>query len=105
LIKPHAVNILDTTTGLILLGTPHNGTDNLTAGGIVERIILANVDVHKCSLTSLKGGNEMVLDTVHDFVRAANERRMSIHCFFEQRRSAVDKMFNDKTLVCIRREF
>ncbi|TVY85514.1 Vegetative incompatibility protein HET-E-1 [Lachnellula suecica] len=99
LIKPHALNILDATTGLVLLGTPHRGTDDLTAGGIVERIILAGVeDIHESSLASLREGSEMVLDTVQDFVLAANAKQVSIHCFFEQRRSAVDKMLGNKTL-------
>lgn len=99
LIKPHARNILEATTGLVLLGTPHQGTDDLTAGGIVERIILAGVeDIHESSLTSLKEGNEMIFDTVQDFLLAANAKRVSIHCFFEQRRSAIDKMLGNKTL-------
>lgn len=100
MIKHKARVIFDATTGIVLLGTPHRGTDEMTAGLLAERIIAQAVNVNPSSLAVLRADSELVFDTVQDFASDAREREILIHCFFEQRASKVAKMFNDETLVC-----
>lgn len=99
LIKRRAGVIFDATTGVVLLGTPHRGTDKMTAGQLAERIIAHAVYVESSSLTALRANNEMVFDTVQGFASDARERDIRVHCFFELRASKVAKMLNDETLV------
>ena len=99
MIKPQASKVLEATVGIVLLGTPHRGTDGMTAGDLVDRIIRAGAGAYASSLTSLQANNEMVEDTVHGFTTVAREQHVSIHCFFEQKSSEVSKMFGDKTMV------
>ncbi|PQE18240.1 vegetative incompatibility het-e-1 protein [Rutstroemia sp. NJR-2017a BBW] len=88
LIKPQMSKILDATIGVILLGTPHNGTDKITSGELLTRIIKAGAAGEPTSLTALKVDNEMVLDTVKDFSIAT--RKIGI-----AKSSKVSKMFGD----------
>ncbi|PQE27705.1 WD40 YVTN repeat-like-containing protein [Rutstroemia sp. NJR-2017a WRK4] len=93
LVKPQMSKILDATIGVILLGTPHNGTDKITSGELLTRIIQAGAAGEPTSLTALKVDNEMVLDTVKDFSIATRKNGIAVHCYFEQKSSKVSKMF------------
>jgi hypothetical protein len=95
LVKPEATKLLNATTGVVLLGTPHRGTDNVTASELLQRIIHAGVRGEGASLTALQADNEMILDAVQGFATTAREKNISVHCFFEQRSSKVSKMFGD----------
>jgi len=101
LVKPEATKLLEATTGVVLLGTPHRGTDNVTASELLQRIIHAGVRGEAASLTALQAGNEMILDAVQGFAATAREKNISVHCFFEQRSSKVSKMFGDNYKVCL----
>ncbi|PQE16458.1 WD40 YVTN repeat-like-containing protein [Rutstroemia sp. NJR-2017a WRK4] len=95
LIKPQMSKILKATIGVILLGTPHNGTDKITSGELLTRIIQAGAAGEPTSLAALKIDNEMVLDTVKDFSIATRKNGIAVHCYFEQKSSKVSKMFGD----------
>ncbi|TGO31109.1 hypothetical protein BPAE_0001g00030 [Botrytis paeoniae] len=95
LIQSQMSKILDGTTGVVLLGTPHRGTDNVTSGELLQRILRAGAAGEAASLTVLRTDNEMVLDAVHSFSTITRERNISVHCFFEQKSSKVSKMFGD----------
>jgi hypothetical protein len=99
LIKRQASQIAAATTGIILLGTPHGGTDDITANELLKRIILAGMKAHHESVNALRNDNEMVLDTVQEFAKLARETDIPVHCFFEMKSSEVAKMFNDRTRV------
>ncbi|PQE16118.1 WD40 YVTN repeat-like-containing domain protein [Rutstroemia sp. NJR-2017a BBW] len=88
LIKPQMSKILDATIGVILLGTPHNGTDKITSGELLTRIIQAGAAGEPTSLAALKIDNEMVLDTVKDFSIATRKNGIA-------KSSKVSKMFGD----------
>ncbi|APA15266.1 hypothetical protein sscle_14g100360 [Sclerotinia sclerotiorum 1980 UF-70] len=87
--------ILDFTIGVILLGTPHRGTDNITSSELLQRIIRAGTAGEASSLIALEANNEMVLDAVQGFSIVAHEKNIPVHCFFEQKSSKVSKMFGD----------
>ncbi|APA08684.1 hypothetical protein sscle_04g034540 [Sclerotinia sclerotiorum 1980 UF-70] len=95
LIKPQMSKILDFTIGVILLGTPHRGTDNITSSELLQRIIRAGAAGEAASLIALEANNEMVLDAVQGFSMVAHEKNIPVHCFFEQKSSKVSKMFGD----------
>ena len=95
LIQPQMSKILDDTTGVVLLGTPHRGTDNVTSGELLQRILRAGAAGEAASLTVLRTDNEMVLDAVHSFSTITREKDIPVHCFFEQKSSKVSKMFGD----------
>ncbi|PQE16302.1 hypothetical protein CJF32_00006175 [Rutstroemia sp. NJR-2017a WRK4] len=95
LIKTQMSEILKATIGVILLGTPHNGTDKITSGELLTRIIKAGAAGEATSLTALKVDNEMVLDTVKDFSVATRKNGIAVYCYFEQKSSKVSKMFGD----------
>ncbi|PQE05350.1 vegetative incompatibility het-e-1 protein [Rutstroemia sp. NJR-2017a BVV2] len=95
LVKPQMSKILDATIGVILLGTPHNGTDKITSGELLTRIIQAGAAGEPTSLAALKIDNEMVLDIVKDFSIATRKNGITVHCYFEQKSSKVSKMFGD----------
>jgi hypothetical protein len=100
LIKPEALKLLNATTGVVFLGTPHRGTDSVTANELLQRIIHAGARGEIASLTALQADNEMILDMVQGFAIAAREKDISVHCFFEQKSSKVSKMFGDNYKVC-----
>ncbi|KAJ8058482.1 hypothetical protein OCU04_012670 [Sclerotinia nivalis] len=95
LIKPQMSKILDFTIGVILLGTPHRGTDNITSSELLQRIIRAGAAGEAASLIALEANNEMVLDAVQGFSMVAHEKNIPVHCFFEQKSFKVSKMFGD----------
>ncbi|KAM0139062.1 hypothetical protein ACHAP3_003330 [Botrytis cinerea] len=95
LIQPQMSKILDDTAGVVLLGTPHRGTDNVTSGELLQRILRAGAAGEAASLTVLRTDNEMVLDAVHSFSTITREKDIPVHCFFEQKSSRVSKMFGD----------
>ncbi|KAM3074501.1 hypothetical protein ACMFMG_002697 [Clarireedia jacksonii] len=95
LVKPQMSKILEATIGVVLLGTPHNGTDKVTSGELLTRIIQAGAAGEATSLTALKIDNEMVLDTVKEFSIATRKNGIAVHCYFEQKSSKVSKMFGD----------
>lgn len=95
MIQPQMSKILDVTIGVVLLGTPHRGTDNVTSGELLQRIIRAGTAGDSASVTVLRADNEMVLDVVHSFSTITREKNIPVHCFFEQKSSKVSKMFGD----------
>ncbi|KAJ8067041.1 hypothetical protein OCU04_004421 [Sclerotinia nivalis] len=95
LIKSQMSKILDFTIGVVLLGTPHKGTDNITSSELLQRIICADAAREAALLIALKANNEIVLDAVQEFSMMAHEKNIPIHCFFEQKSSKVSKMFGD----------
>ncbi|PQE28651.1 vegetative incompatibility het-e-1 protein [Rutstroemia sp. NJR-2017a WRK4] len=95
MIQPQMSKILDVTIGVVLLGTPHRGTDNVTSGELLQRIIRAGTAGESASVTVLQADNEMVLDVVHSFSTITREKNIPVHCFFEQKASKVSKMFGD----------
>ena len=103
LIKHNAVKIRNATTGIVLLGTPHRGTDDVTSTQLLERITRAGARAEASSLAALQRENEMILDTVKDFATMSRENHIATHCFFEQKRSLVSKMFGDNFKVRIRK--
>ncbi|PQE24884.1 WD40 YVTN repeat-like-containing protein [Rutstroemia sp. NJR-2017a WRK4] len=95
-IKPYLSLITEIQgSGQTANGTPHNGTDKITSGELLTRIIQAGAAEEPTSLAALKIDHEMVLDTVKDFSIATRKNGIAVHCYFEQKSSKVSKMFGD----------
>ncbi len=90
-------HIVPALTAVLLLGTPHAGTDYIGFPEILERIISSGTHVDTTLLKSLRPENEGILDTVNNFAEMANSNGISVNCFFETQRSVIAKMFDQDT--------
>lgn len=86
-------HIIPALTAVILLGTPHAGTDHIGFPEILERIISGGTHIEPALLKSLRPENERILDIVNNFAEMANSNGVSVDCFFETQRSVIAKMF------------
>jgi hypothetical protein len=95
-------SVVPAVTAVILLGTPHAGTDYIGFPEILKRIIVGGTHVELALLNSLRPENEGILDTVNHFAEMANSNGISVDCFYETKRSVIAKMFpGDTDKVCM----
>ncbi|TVY89508.1 hypothetical protein LAWI1_G005763 [Lachnellula willkommii] len=95
-------HVIPAVTAVILLGTPHAGTDHIGFPKILKRIIRSGTDIEPALLKSLRPENEGILDVVNNFAEMANSTGISVDCFFETQRSVIAKMFTkdaDKAVI------
>ena len=96
------LGILDSTTGVVFMGTPHRGTGAITSKGLVYAAIASNpfLQVDNTVLRALEAGNDVLMDVFGEFMFICNSRKagMSLCCFFEQRSSAVGKVIGNSHL-------
>ncbi|KAK7423679.1 hypothetical protein QQX98_000869 [Neonectria punicea] len=91
-------NICDSITGMVFLGTPHQGiTDNSalsTQGKIYSAIVQAKVQIQDNALQTMAQNHEMLVNTVHNFTRKVNTSKPppKLYCFFEQKKSKVGRL-------------
>jgi hypothetical protein len=88
------------TTGMVFMGTPHQGTGSISSQGLMYRAIAEELDVEDSVLTALAAGNEALSDALDEFMRLVNvaTARVQIFCFFEQKQTIVGKEFDDGSL-------
>lgn len=86
----------DSITGMIFLGTPHQGSSSSIAtmgslADIYEMIRQQNFQTEDNLLKTVAQDNETLVDTVADFTREIKQRTAGpeIFCFFEERSTPV----------------
>lgn len=91
--------IYESITGMIFLGTPHQGTSSVnlgTPGAIFKAAVQARYRVHDGLLNSIAHDNSTLVKTVYDFTRNISLRNPppKLFCFFEKRETPVGKIAN-----------
>ncbi|KAK6522467.1 hypothetical protein TWF281_003028 [Arthrobotrys megalospora] len=90
------------TTGMIFIGTPHQGTGNAlhSQGKIYQAIAATNMRTEEGILRVLEDGNETLVDVVREFTRLVNLKPApcNIFCFFEQKSTTVGKIVKDNSI-------
>jgi hypothetical protein len=79
----------------LLFGILYRGTDNVTSGELLQRIICASPIGESALVTVLQADNEMVLDVVYSFSTITRKKNIPVYCFFEQKSSKVSKLLGD----------
>ncbi|KAF3926729.1 hypothetical protein ABW21_db0205598 [Orbilia brochopaga] len=92
-------SIWKSITGMIFLGTPHQGASNQ----IYQAIAGQDVPTEQGILKYLAKDNETVIDVVGEYTRLINLCRINIYCLFEQK-STVVRGTDGETRVCIIRD-
>ncbi|EWC44427.1 hypothetical protein DRE_06795 [Drechslerella stenobrocha 248] len=105
LAKSHDVDypgIWKSTTGLLFIGTPHQGTGAAlhSQGSIYQAIAADNLPTEEGILRTLEGGNETLVDVVREFTRLAGLQPppVNIYCFYEQKSTIVGKIVRDDSI-------
>lgn len=95
-----APGIGTSTTGMVFMGTPHQGTGSITSQGLMYKVIAEQLDVEDSVLRALSAGDEALGDALDEFMRLVNvpAARVQIFCFFEQRQTMVGKEVGDDSL-------
>lgn len=86
--------IYDSITGMIFLGTPHQGSgisEMGTVGKIYEVISQQRLQIEGGLLQTIAHDNTILVDTVADFTREVKQRvgPPELFCFFERRSTSV----------------
>ena len=97
LFKP---NIFASVTGVVFLGTPHQGTGSITSKGLLYAAIASHpsLRVTGAVLEILEHGNRYLMDILNEFVTLCNNTTISLFCFFEQRSTHVGRVINNRHL-------
>ncbi|KPM38862.1 hypothetical protein AK830_g7714 [Neonectria ditissima] len=91
-------NMDNCITGIVFLGTPHQGiadNSNLsTQGKIYAAIAQANLQIQADALKSMTHHQEVLVNTVHNFARKVSTSvpRTQLYCFYEQKTSKVGRI-------------
>lgn len=86
--------IYDSITGMIFLGTPHQGSgisDMGTVGKIYDLISQQRLQIEDGLLQTIAQDNTILVDTVADFTRDVKQRTAppELFCFYERRSTPV----------------
>lgn len=85
LLSKHS-SIVDHVAGVIFLATPHKGTGSQSSAAIVANIAAyAKIGQRSHLVDSLEPNSKLLDDVVRDFTCLANDIRIPLCCFFEQR--------------------
>jgi hypothetical protein len=88
--KQRSHSIVDHTVGVVFIATPHRGTQTQSTAAIIADIAAkANLGQRSRLIDSLAPHEDFLKDIVFQFSRLANEIRIPICCFYEQRRTDV----------------
>ncbi|KIM74852.1 hypothetical protein PILCRDRAFT_79711, partial [Piloderma croceum F 1598] len=96
----HTSGLVDSTVGIIFLGTPHSGTVSFTSRGVSTEHFLIAIAMHlelRCEpkvLSELESEYGTLLEVSEDFLdlcRSPRGVRLQVINFFEQRASKVGK--------------
>lgn len=87
--EPHVQAIGACTTGVIFMGTPHNGSDLAAWASLAARMISPIKDVNKSILQTLERECEGLRDVQDAFgqlvlIRQREGSRIEMTCFFEE---------------------
>ncbi|KAF3921277.1 hypothetical protein ABW21_db0206946 [Orbilia brochopaga] len=90
------------TTGLVFIGTPHQGAGSALSsqGSIYQAIVAHELPTEEGILRILEEGNETLVDVVREFTRLVNLKPppVNLYCFFEQRSTIVGKIVRDDSI-------
>ncbi|KAF3913606.1 hypothetical protein ABW20_dc0102989 [Dactylellina cionopaga] len=94
--------IFASTTGMIFIGTPHQGAGKSlhSQGQIYQAIAANNMQTEAGILRTLEEGNETLVDVVREFTRHVNLKPppVNVFCFFEQKSTIVGKIVKDNSI-------
>jgi hypothetical protein len=93
-------SIFQSLVGAIFLGTPNHGTGHTMSTHLLLATIAAdpNLQVEGQVLEVLKYGNDVLVDTVNEFVSIARNHLIMISCFFEQKSTNIDKLIGNEVI-------
>ncbi|EPS42862.1 hypothetical protein H072_3143 [Dactylellina haptotyla CBS 200.50] len=83
-------NIVDHVAGVVFLATPHKGTGSQSSAAVVANIAAyAGIGQRSQLVDSLEPQSDFLEDIVRSFSQLANDIRIPLRCFFEQRKTDV----------------
>jgi len=89
--------IITSAAGIVLLGTPHRGSNSQSKASLIASIAAGfGVGEHSSLLKAVEPDSDMLSDLMHDFTRTANLASIPVFCFFEQHKSDVGKIIRPK---------
>lgn len=89
--------MVQSTAGLVFLGTPHRGSNSQSKAAVIASIASAlGCGEDSSLLKSVEKDSEMLNDLLHDFTRTVNTAVIPLFCFFEQHKSDVAKILRPK---------
>ena len=106
----HTSGLVDSTVGIIFLGTPHSGTVTFTSRGVSTKDILTVIAMHSelrrepKVLSELESEYGTLLEVSQDFLDLCRSSRgvsLVVINFFEQRASRVEKQIGRDDLQVI----
>ncbi|KAJ6258603.1 hypothetical protein Dda_6650 [Drechslerella dactyloides] len=90
------------TTGMVFIGTPHQGAGSAlhSQGQIYQAIAAHELPTEEGILHNLEHENETLVDIVREFTRLVNLRPppVNLFCFFEQKSTIVGKIVKDDNI-------
>lgn len=85
--------LLASISGIVLLGTPHRGSNSAGLANIVAGIAaFFNCGQRSPILKTVKDDSQMLADTVREFARRAFHLNLRIHCFYEERETDIARV-------------
>ncbi|KAH6961926.1 hypothetical protein BKA56DRAFT_177461 [Ilyonectria sp. MPI-CAGE-AT-0026] len=91
--KQHSNPIIDHTTGVVFIATPHRGTHGQSLASVVANIAAyADMGQRSQLVDMLEQGNAFLDDIVSNFSRVAKDMEIPLCCFYEQRMSDMSSM-------------
>ncbi|KAK6337892.1 hypothetical protein TWF696_001370 [Orbilia brochopaga] len=94
--------IWNATTGIVFIGTPHQGAGAALSsqGQIYQAIAAHELPTEHDILQILEKSNETLVDIVREFTRLVNLRPppVNLYCFFEQKSTIVGKIVKDNSI-------
>jgi hypothetical protein len=86
-----AGSVVQNTSGVILLGTPHRGAGKISAEQLISTIIAASIEVHVETVSLMQVGNDLLRDTVRQFAEFAKHHKsyLDVSCFWETKMTDV----------------
>ncbi|KAG8531939.1 uncharacterized protein KY384_003575 [Bacidia gigantensis] len=85
--------VVQSTAGVIFLGTPHRGSKSQSKAAVIAAIASAMGCGEDTSLLkAVEKDSEMLHDLLYDFTRTVNTASIPLFCFFEQHKSDISKI-------------
>ncbi len=88
---------MQSTVGVVFLGTPHRGSNSQSKAAILASIVFAlGWGEDSALLKAVEKDSEMLNDLLYDFTRTINIASIPLFCFFEQHKSDIAKIVKPK---------